>query len=287
MAEAEEVLDLFFYRPIAFVFVKTIYRLPVTPNQVTFLSLLAGFASAWCFAQGTVSGFAFAGMWYAIANVLDCADGMLARLQNSGSPFGRLVDGVADWALSVAIFVGVGVGLTKYTGDPSMWWLAAAGGFTSALHAIVFDYRQQAYIAAIKGKANFLADEFARAEKELQRSEESGVWIGKRLALQIYLRYMALQARSDDSGEKRLVPPELFRTYNAKPMRWWTILGATTNRTGLILAALAGDPGLFCWIVATAGNVYLIGMLLWQRAVQHRLDLALETVSAQEEEISA
>ncbi|HEX9006732.1 MAG TPA: CDP-alcohol phosphatidyltransferase family protein, partial [Bacteroidota bacterium] len=80
MAEAEELLDLIFYRPIAFVFVKLIYRLPITPNQVTFLSLLAGFAAAWCFLPGTPEGFVWAGIWYAVANTLDCGDGMLARL---------------------------------------------------------------------------------------------------------------------------------------------------------------------------------------------------------------
>ena len=45
MGEAEEILDLIFYRPLALGFVKLIYRLPVTPNQVTYLSLLAGLAS--------------------------------------------------------------------------------------------------------------------------------------------------------------------------------------------------------------------------------------------------
>src|SRR5438034_931824 len=89
MPEAEEVFDLLFYRPIAFVFVKAIYRLPITPNQVTGLSLVAGLVSAWYFSAGTTAALAVAAIWYAIANILDCSDGQLARLQESGSQAGH------------------------------------------------------------------------------------------------------------------------------------------------------------------------------------------------------
>ena len=276
MAEAEELLDLIFYRPIAFVFVKLIYRLPITPNQVTFLSLLAGFASAWCFLPGTREGFVWAGIWYAVANTLDCGDGMLARLQKSGTPFGRLVDGVVDWAISVAIFIALAHGLGAATGNPLMWWLAAAGGGTSALHAIVFDYIQQEYICNVRGNRNFLSKELERVNAELEeRGAKGGRW-WSRLGLGIYLRYLTLQAKSQfkENGEQQ-APPALFREYNFRLMRWWTVLGATTNRTGLIVAAILGRPDLFCWIVAIPGNLYLLTMLLVQRRTQRRLEQKL------------
>ena len=84
MLEVEEVLDLILYRPLALVFVRFVYKTPLTPNGVTIMSFLSGLVSAYCFAQGTVSGLAWGGIWYAIANVLDCSDGQLARLQGSG-----------------------------------------------------------------------------------------------------------------------------------------------------------------------------------------------------------
>lgn len=272
LAEVEETLDLVFYRPLAFLLVKGIYRLPITPNQVTLLSLIAGLLSAWCFARGTVSGFVAAGLWYAAANTLDCADGMLARLQNSGTPFGRLVDGFVDWIISVAIFFGVAIGLTAMSGDPSMWWVAAAGGFTSAFHAIVFDSQQQLYIAAIRGRQNHLAAELARAHAELDGTGNTPAWFGKRIALRIYLAYMRVQQQSDlSSAPGPAVPAEMYRRYNLTAFRWWTLLGATTNRTGLIVAALFGRPDIFCWLIATVGNLYLLFMILWQRRIRQQL----------------
>ena len=94
MAEVEEPLDLLFYRPIAFAIVKLIYRLPITPNQVTLLSLGAGLVAAYYFSLGTAGAFIAAAVWYAVTNILDCCDGMLARLQGSGTPLGRLIDGI-------------------------------------------------------------------------------------------------------------------------------------------------------------------------------------------------
>ena len=84
MPEAEEPLDLLFYRPLAYPFVKAVYRLPITPNQVTLLSLLAGLCSGWCFSRAPHGALSWAATWYLAANVLDCSDGQLARLQHSG-----------------------------------------------------------------------------------------------------------------------------------------------------------------------------------------------------------
>ena len=46
MVEVEEFFDLVFYRPLAYLLVKSIYRTRITPNQVTWLALLIGFIGA-------------------------------------------------------------------------------------------------------------------------------------------------------------------------------------------------------------------------------------------------
>ena len=40
----EQPLHLYFFRPIAFVFVKLFYPFPLTPNQISFLSMTTGIA---------------------------------------------------------------------------------------------------------------------------------------------------------------------------------------------------------------------------------------------------
>jgi len=41
-------------------------------------------------------------------------------------------------------------------------------------------------------------------------------------------------------------------------MRLWSLLGPTTNRTILIVCALAGKTELFLWIVLVGGNAWLL-----------------------------
>jgi hypothetical protein len=273
MAEVEEVLDLVFYRPLGFGFVKAIYRLPITPNQVTLLSFVAGIISAYCFTLGTAPGFAWGGVWFMIANVLDCSDGQLARLHHSGSPFGRVVDGLVDWMITVAIFFGVAIGLSAYSANAAYWYLAVAGGVSSALHAIMFDYCQQEYISNVRGEENFLSRELDRARAEVVRLGGTGRSSFRRTWLTIYLWYMQVQLRAQfKKGQRRQYPPEIYRAANGRVMRWWTFLGTSTNRSLLAIAALAGRPDLFLWFVAIPGNLYLLVMLVWQRRVQQRLD---------------
>jgi hypothetical protein len=275
MLEVEEILDLIIYRPLALVFVRTVYRTPITPNGVTFLSLFSGLVSAYYFAQGTAVGYAWGGIWYAIANVLDCSDGQLARLQGSGTPLGRLVDGVVDWAISVAVFVSLAIGLSD--GNANVWYLAIAAGLSSALHAFMFDLYQQQFIATVRGQQNFVDRELERITPQLSVLVENGGKPIRRAFLAIYVTYLQAQLRSRSSEiESRQYPPDLFQARNKNVMRFWTLLGPTTNRSLLVVAGLLNNPWLFLWPVVTIGNVLLVTALVWQRRVLRQLDETLE-----------
>ena len=280
MFEVEELLDLILYRPLALVFVRIVYRTPITPNNITFLSFLSGLASAYSFAQGTVSGFAWGGIWYAIANTLDCGDGQLARLQGSGTPLGRLVDGVVDWAISLAIFIGLGIGMQRVTGNANVWYLVITAGLTSALHAFMFDLYQQQFIAAVRGQQNFVDKELDKIKPELARLTDNRQKPLRRTILAVYVKYLEAQRRSrSPEVEGRRYDPDLFREMNKRVMRFWTILGPTTNRSLLVVAGLVNNPYVFLWPVVTIGNILLIIALVWQRGVLRRLD---ETVRRQQ-----
>ena len=273
MQEAEEVLDLIVYRPIAFGFVKLIHRLPITPNQVTVLSFLCNLAAAYYFSLGVTEFFGVAALWFFVGNVLDCSDGQLARIQQSGSPLGRLVDGVLDYVSTVAIFVALGIGLTRQSGDAVVWYLVIAGGIFSALHAMLFDQYQQEFISTVRGERNFLNRENEKIRAELDGLVERKQQPLRRIFLQVYLKYMLIQERSQIKHESQTRFPSLLYMEQCKGlMRGWTFLGSTTNRSLLMLAGVLHDPSLFLWIVLLPGNLWLGVMLAWQKRVYRRLD---------------
>lgn len=53
MLEVEEIFDLFFYRPLAFILVKIIYRSNITPNQLTIGAIIMGIIGGIFYAQGS------------------------------------------------------------------------------------------------------------------------------------------------------------------------------------------------------------------------------------------
>ena len=78
---AEEPLDVYFYRPLAFIVVKTFYSLPITPNMYSLMALLSGIASGYNFIKGTSLGFKWGAFFFLVFAILDCCDGMVARLK--------------------------------------------------------------------------------------------------------------------------------------------------------------------------------------------------------------
>ncbi len=275
--EAEELFDLGFYRPLAWLFVRAVHRTPITPNQVTGLSLAASLAAAYCFGLGELSMLAAGAAWYAASNILDCADGQLARIQGSGTPNGRIIDGLADYAGTVAIFLGIGIGFSSL--GMNLWALTVAAGTSSALHAMIFDHRQTAFIAARRSGAGA-----GIASPGLNVA--GGVPVGPGIIPAAtstpahpgaISRLYAGYTRTQERLVARLLPdPPAGRradrdaTRDGAMIRLWSYLGPTTNRTALIAFALIGRIDLFLWAVLVPGNLWLAALWYLQRRVDRK-----------------
>ncbi|MEU6407554.1 CDP-alcohol phosphatidyltransferase family protein [Microbispora sp. NPDC046933] len=95
----------------------------ITPNGLTRLSMLIGFASAAAFAEGML--VAGAVLFY-LSFTVDCMDGKIARLKGTGTPFGLWLDYVGDRVRVVCCAFGWGFGEYSRTGDTDVV-LAAIG----------------------------------------------------------------------------------------------------------------------------------------------------------------
>jgi len=269
MPEAEEIFDLLFYRPLAFLFVKSIEKTPLSPNHVTLLSGAAGVIAAWQFSIGTTNAMAWGAVWYAVANILDCADGQLARLQGSGTLLGRIVDGATDYVSTVAIFIGIGLSLP----DGSGWWLVVAAGVSSAVHALLFDHYQSEFISIVRAERNFLEREIEQFSQEVERLRIEGGRRFRSAILALYVRYLQLQKSSSTKKGNAGFDPATYRSGNAMMIRLWSFLGPTTNRTMLIVCALFGTIPIYLWGIVTIGNMWFVVSYLLQRRIHHRLSL--------------
>ena len=99
-------------RPPAAVVVYVLRGTPITPNQVTFAS--AALAAAACAMFALLPGHAWliaAAAVFELSFVLDCADGQLARLRQTASPLGHLLDFLMDELKAMLLLGAVAVRL--------------------------------------------------------------------------------------------------------------------------------------------------------------------------------
>ncbi|HEY6038683.1 MAG TPA: CDP-alcohol phosphatidyltransferase family protein [Kofleriaceae bacterium] len=120
-------------RPPAAVVVYALRNTPITPNQVTFLSafVAAGACALLIACLGWIP-LVIAAALFEFSFVLDCADGMLARLRKLASPLGHLLDFLMDELKAMLLYGAVAVRMWRETGDPRMLLVGIAGGFCLA-----------------------------------------------------------------------------------------------------------------------------------------------------------
>jgi phosphatidylglycerophosphate synthase len=120
-------------RPPAAVLVWLLKGTPLTPNQVTFLATVVAAGAGAIFVSwlGWV-GLVVGALVFELSFILDCVDGMLARLRKIASPLGHLLDFLMDELKAMLIYGCVTVRLWRETGDDYFLIVGIAGLFCLA-----------------------------------------------------------------------------------------------------------------------------------------------------------
>ena len=132
--EADTDVDRYFHRRCSRWITKVLVRTPVTPNHVSMASLAIGGVAIWCFWRATPLSALWGLILYAIATIVDHADGEIARLSLQESRSGANL----DWTIDTIIHSGLVLGMAVTAGGRSMQLLglfSALGVTLSALFA--------------------------------------------------------------------------------------------------------------------------------------------------------
>jgi hypothetical protein len=277
--ECEEWADLYIYRPFGFLLVKTIYRTNITPNQLSLVSMVLGVLAGACLGWGGEHRLVAAAVLLFVSIVVDCSDGQLARLKHNGTPLGRLIDGLADYVVGLAVYLGLGFGFRAGTSHAFVWWaLVAAAAASNGFHSIVFDYYRNRYLEAINGSTTSGSDEVNAFREELAALPKRTGTALRRLFLRTYIRYSLLQRRLTPS-RARVLTAEAgrmaeYQKGSRRALRMWSFLGSSTQGTILIVSALAGRLDFYFWGMVVVRNALAATMFVVQRRLDR--DLAVE-----------
>ena len=96
---------------IARVLVRPLGRSPVTPNQLTVVTMIVALAGAGLLAMGAPAAANWGAGLFVLARFLDHFDGELARQKNMKSRLGYYLDYISGAVSYAALFFGIGFGL--------------------------------------------------------------------------------------------------------------------------------------------------------------------------------
>jgi phosphatidylglycerophosphate synthase len=281
--DAEEILDLVIYRPISFQFVKLIYNTNITPNQISYVSLFLGVFAGVLYAFGSELSFILAAVSFFLCNVLDCADGQLARLKKNGTRIGRIIDGLIDYITALSTFIGIAIALQTSTsmfyewGYQSLmmesatyaWTLTVIAALSRAFQNMMFDKYRNMYLKYVYGKSDGANEDLTEYKKELEALKRLKGRYAAKILMNLYYRYTFAQNKM--SKEVKLdATPEKYKKYNKFLLRMWSWIGSTTHLTLAIFFTLIFRVEIYLYITIIAGNIILIALLIIQNIILNK-----------------
>ncbi|MDR1747023.1 MAG: CDP-alcohol phosphatidyltransferase family protein [Tannerella sp.] len=150
--DTEEFIDIHFYRPLGYCWALLFRKLGVTPNTVSILSIFIGIASGLCFYYTDLKINIIGMLLLMWANSYDSADGQLARMTDTKTRLGRILDGLSSQMWFIVIYMMLCFRMMPEWG----WWiwlLAAAAGYSHSRQAAIADYYRTIHLHFLKGRS--------------------------------------------------------------------------------------------------------------------------------------
>lgn len=260
----EEPVNRWIHRPIAFSLIRRLEQsdCPITPNQITLLSGVTGVAAAACYYHALDGGvlFTVAGaLLLFVSVVLDCADGMLARLRGGGSRLGMLLDGLVDSVVGISVWYGVSHTLCGQVDSSWAWPLCALTLPAIIVHCAVYDDVKNRYLRAV------------HPVQKVASELPSGV---ERLLEVLYrIVYGGIAAGTTAVGALEAADRELARGELARPMRLASWTGLGSHLVVIYVATLLSviEPrlalsGIAVAILLASNALTIAALASWKRA---------------------
>ena len=272
----EEFVDLVIFRPIAFLLLKPFCWTPITPNQVSFMAMISGIVSGIYFSKGDYRFFILGGVFYGVANILDCLDGMIARIKKNGTKTGRLIDGYVDYIVNFAVFLGLGIGLTKAFAAGTVtlplepWFLVIIAGISTAVNAVLTDKYRNLFLTHVDGLRITPQHEIQEFGPELERLEKGKGKYFDRLMIKFYLRYNYVQV-GKAPAEMIYYDADEYRKHNLILITLWNLIGVSTHLTFMIISAVLFKPMIFFYYSIGFANIWMIIMIILQNRTDKKL----------------
>jgi phosphatidylglycerophosphate synthase len=260
----EEWADRRFFRPVGWRIARALAPTRVSPDAVTLASLVVGLVAGHLFWYARVWLDATGVLLFVASDILDSADGQLARLRGTSTRTGRILDGVSDSLRFVNLYAHLGARLYVAGWGWGGVALALAALLSHTYQAAAADYIRQAYLYFAVGKGS---------ELDLpEQARPAGASVWERLAAWLYTDYVRRQAWLFQRTTAlvrflvgRSVPAPLRAEWaerQAPLVRACAWIAQNIRFALLAVTAVPGWPAAYCWIVVGPLNIVLVVLVL-------------------------
>ena len=164
-------------------------RTPLTANQLSIALVAVGFYSGWLYSLGTYASMVLASILGLAASVADGCDGEIARLKYQESALGCWIETVGDYSYYIAIFIGMSVGVARWTHMPVFFWLGMIALAGTLVTFALLIYLRSAITAGQPDKLHAIGKERFNAEPSFWTR---AVWSVSMVATRSFMPYFIL-----------------------------------------------------------------------------------------------
>ena len=249
--------------------VRMLYTTPITPNQITFLSLVFGLLSFGFYVSGRQDALIWGALFLYGKVFLDNVDGNLARVRGTSSRFGRFLDSLTDFAITVLVYIGVSFYLVQTTANAKFWFLGLFGLLVCFLQSTFFVFYLVSYTSRVGSYDKNRVDESITEEDYMEAEGDESLKWGLRLQtlfVWVYGWQDRLIEKLDFMSRKFAGVPETDEALH----EWYSDrcfltaispLCLCTNNVMLAIFSLLGQVELFLILLITVMNFYWINFL--------------------------
>lgn len=253
----EEFTNKYIIHQISSLLVTFFAKLGVHPNGVSLLGFMSGWGASYCYLQTPTApnmawyGFLSMILWH----IFDGTDGKLARFTGKTSAIGKVIDGIADYAVFIVTYSA----LIMLMWDSWGWIGVALGVFGGASHAMQsarYEAEREFYNTIILGK-NLSGAADTKAEggigswlSRLQDTYEKAQSGSKATLLALKLR--------DLPEDKQVALKHEMAPLIEKNIHLWSVMCANYRTILIFVGVYLGLPELYFVIEVTLLNLFLI-----------------------------
>jgi phosphatidylglycerophosphate synthase len=288
--DVEDLVNRYVHRTLAYLFVKSIFRTPITPNMITLSTVVIGFIAGCAFVWGTPAAMFAGGVCLWAAAILDGADGILARAKNLQSEFGRALDGSADTLVAVFTVFPAFYHIWVTSHNPYYLALMVPALGLTVMHLATYDFYKESYLRGTQpghGGEGHDADtvsetvQAARHEGRIIQMAMKYILVPHLMRQKAFVNWLNPDAwRLNQVFQSDEQTAEIYRKNNVWPMRLWALVSLAPHAYLMAICAMFNRLDIYLFIRVFLMNGIFLVALIWQWHATRRTIEELAAVGA-------